>query len=83
MLLTDYLQWAGCATGVVGATLLALNTRVSGWGFVFFLASNGFWMAYGWETNALGLIFTQVIFTITSCLGIVRWLVIDRSSTQG
>ena len=43
----DFLQWAGCLTGVAGASLLALNTKNSGWGFVLFLVSNGFWTAFG------------------------------------
>lgn len=74
----DALQWAGCATGVAGALLLALNTKYSGWGFVLFLISNGFWTAFGIQTNAPGLITTQVIFTATSVLGIYRWLVASR-----
>ena len=51
----DFLQWAGCITGVAGASLLALNTKNSGWGFVLFLVSNGFWTAFGIQTNAPGL----------------------------
>lgn len=74
----DALQWAGCVTGVAGALLLALNTKYSGWGFVLFLISNGFWTAFGIQTNAPGLITTQVIFTATSVLGIYRWLVATR-----
>lgn len=74
----DALQWAGCATGVAGALLLALNTKHSGWGFVAFLISNGFWTAYGIQTDAPGLITTQVIFTATSLLGIYRWLLASR-----
>ena len=74
----DTLQWAGCATGVAGALLLALNTKHSGWGFVLFLVSNGFWTAYGIQTGAPGLVATQVIFTATSLLGIYRWLVVAR-----
>lgn len=74
----DALQWAGCASGVAGALLLALNTRHSGWGFVLFLISNGFWTAFGIQTNAPGLVTTQIIFTGTSVLGIYRWLVVAR-----
>lgn len=74
----DALQWAGCATGVAGALLLALNTKHAGWGFVLFLISNGFWTAFGIQTNAPGLITTQIIFTATSLLGIYRWLVVAR-----
>ena len=71
----DVLQWSGCATGVAGALLLALNNKFSGWGFVLFLMSNGFWMAFGIQTGAPGLVATQVMFTATSVLGIYRWLV--------
>jgi nicotinamide riboside transporter PnuC len=74
----DALQWAGCATGVAGAFILALNTKHSGWGFVLFLISNGFWMMYGIETKALGLVTSQVVFTLTSLIGIYRWLVAAR-----
>jgi len=69
------LEWSGCFTGVLGALLLALNTKHSGWGFVLFLISNGFWIMYGIENNAIGLITTQVVFTMTSLIGIYRWLI--------
>lgn len=71
----DSLQWLGCFTGVAGSLLLAINTRHSGWGFVLFLISNGFWAAFGIVTDAPGLIAMQVIFTITSTVGIYRWLI--------
>ncbi|CAB1371177.1 conserved membrane protein of unknown function (plasmid) [Denitratisoma oestradiolicum] len=69
-----YLQWIGCAFGVLGAWLLALNNARSGWGFVAFLASNVCWILFGILTNAPGLIFMQVAFTATSLLGIYRWM---------
>ena len=77
----DFLQWAGCITGVAGASLLALNTKNSGWGFVLFLVSNGFWTAFGIQTNAPGLITTQLVFTATSVFGIYRWLVVAQKGT--
>lgn len=69
-----YLQWIGCAFGVLGALMLALNNRLSGWGFVSFLASNVCWIGFGVMTDAPGLIFMQVAFTATSLLGIYRWM---------
>lgn len=69
------LQWLGCVTGVGGAFLLAVNTPYSGWGFVLFLISNGFWIAYGVNTHARGLVVAQICFTVTSALGIYRWLI--------
>lgn len=69
----DILQWMGCITGAAGSLLLAVNIRQSGWGFVLFLISNGFWAAYGLQTGAPGLITNQAFFTVTSILGIYRW----------
>lgn len=79
---TDILQWAGCATGVTGALLLALNTKHSGWGFVLFLVSNALWAAFGILTNAPGLVATQAIFTVTSLLGICRWLIVAKHGEE-
>lgn len=41
------LQWAGCALGVAGSLLLALNIRQSGWGFALYLGSNVAWIGFG------------------------------------
>jgi hypothetical protein len=74
------LQWAGCAFGLLGAWLLALNNRNSGYGFVAFLVSNMLRMGYGLMTQAPGMVLMQLGFTITSLLGIKKWLV-DRERT--
>lgn len=71
----DALQWLGCATGASGALLLATKTKYSGYGFILFLISNLFWTAYGFAIHAPGLIVMQGIFTITSVIGIYRWLI--------
>lgn len=68
------LEWGGTATGILGAALLALNNNASGWGFVAFLASNLFWMAFGFRQRAHGLVTMQVVFTATSVAGIHNWL---------
>lgn len=46
------LEWLGCFSGLLGAALLALNTRHSGYGFVAFLASNLCWIGYGAITQS-------------------------------
>lgn len=71
----EILQWLGCVTGAAGSLLLALKNRHSGYGFVLFLIANGFWVIYGIETHAPGLITNQMIFTITSMVGIYQWLI--------
>ncbi len=70
-----WLEWAGCATGVLGALLLALNNRYSGWGFALFLLSNVFWIAFGLRTRTHSLVTMQMAFTATSLIGIYQWLV--------
>jgi len=75
-------EWVGCITGLCGASLLAMNNRYSGWGFVLFLVSNVAWVAFGLMSHAIGMVVMQLGFTATSLMGIWRWLVIraDRSS---
>lgn len=71
----EILQWLGCVTSATGALLLALNNRHSRYGFVLFLIANGFWIVYGIETHAPGLIANQVFFTGTSLVGIYKWII--------
>ncbi len=83
MSLTSFLEWAGCASGLAGACMLALNHRLSGWGFVAFLVSNALWIAFGLLTKAPGLVAMQIGFTATSLLGIRNWFgVKPRASTE-
>lgn len=69
------LQWLGCVTAAFGSLLLALQTKRSGYGWIAFLISNLFWIAYGLLTGAPGLVTQQIIFTCTSMVGIWRWLI--------
>lgn len=71
---TRIVEWVGSVLGLIGAALLATNSSVSGYGFVAFLASNFCWMYFGYKTRALGLVTMQAGFTLTSFIGIARWL---------
>jgi len=70
----DLIEWSGSGLGLIGAFVLALNLPISGYGFVAFLASNCCWVAWGLRKRAYGLLTMQAGFTITSVLGIVRWI---------
>ncbi len=74
----DYCQWGGCLLGLGGAGLLALKNRLSGYGFVLFLLSNIAWIAFGFLTQATGIIVMQIGFTLTSLVGVWQWLVVPR-----
>ena len=64
------LEWSGCATGLAGAFVLAMNQPWSGWGWALFLLSNVAWIAFGLLTKAKGLVVMQCGFAFTSALGI-------------
>jgi hypothetical protein len=66
-------EWLGCITGVIGSALLAANTTVSRWGFVWYLASNACWIAFALMTAAWGLLTMQIVFTVVSFIGVLRW----------
>lgn len=68
----------GSVLGVLGALLLAVNSRWSGYGFIAFLASNVAWLIFGRHTGHWIFFAQQVVFTFASLLGIWRWLVQPR-----
>lgn len=70
----DLLGWAGCVTGLTGATLLALRWRHSAWGWVFFLISNVCWIAYAYVAETSHIEIQHLGFMATSLLGVYRWL---------
>ncbi len=71
---TKTVEWLGAILGLVGSALLASNTTLSGYGFLFFLISNAFWLWFGLKKRAWGLVTMQTGFTATSLLGIYRWV---------
>ncbi|MEW6283016.1 MAG: hypothetical protein AB1758_30665 [Candidatus Eremiobacterota bacterium] len=71
-----FTEWAGALTGLLGAALLATNSDISGWGFVAFLVSNLFWIAFGLLNKTYGLLLMQAGFTLTSIVGVYRWLLV-------
>jgi len=73
-MMTTGLEWAGCVLGAVGALLLAMNRPYSGWGWIAFLGSNACWIVFGLTTGLAALVAMQVVMTVTSLLGVYRWL---------
>lgn len=66
-------EYVGCGLGLLGALLLSLNCKHSGWGFVAFLGSNIAWITFAVQNSISGLLVMQLGFTITSLIGIYRW----------
>lgn len=78
----EILEWAGCLTGLCGAALLALNNGYSGWGFVLFLVSNIAWIFFGLLSHATGMVVMQTGFTVTSLIGVWKWLIVGGGQSQ-
>lgn len=68
----DFLEWAGSITGLIGAFLLATNTRVSKYGWLAFLAANFAMIGFAIGIERYGLLLQQLGFLATSVLGIYR-----------
>jgi len=71
-LLTPLMEWTGSVAGLLGAFLLASHSRVSKYGWIAFLIANMAMICFAWMIQAHGLLFQQLGFTLTSCLGIYR-----------
>lgn len=69
------LENAAAVLGVTGAFLLAIRSRVAGWAFVLWLGSNALWIAFGVAKGHWGLVAQNVVFAVTSGIGIWTWLV--------
>ncbi len=66
----SFLEWTGCLLGLLGAFLLATNTRVSRYGWLAFLAANLAMIGLALMIYRYGLLVQQIGFTATSLLGL-------------
>jgi hypothetical protein len=72
-------DFAGLVFGVAGTLLLATKSRVAGWGFVVFLASNVGWILFAYEQGHTKLLAQHLIFAVSSLVGVYVWLVQRRA----
>lgn len=66
------LEWAGALTGLIGAFMLATNSRFSPIGWLAFLLANFLMIGFAIAGGHWGLLTQQIGFTATSLLGIYR-----------
>jgi len=75
---TTYLEWAGCVFGLLGAFLLATNTRISRYGWWAFFAANIAMIGLAIKIERHGLLVQQIGFMATSMLGLYRTGLLKR-----
>ena len=71
----NIVEIAAALCGLSGTLLLALKSRWAGWGFVAFLGSNAGWLAFAWHQGHQFMFIQQVGFTLSSFIGIWKWLI--------
>lgn len=78
--MNEVLEWTGAACGIIGATMIASNTKVSPWGWWLFLVSSLSLTVYGLMAGTYGIMLLNVAFVMTNLLGLYRvWLPYFRS----
>ena len=60
-------------TGVVGATLLALNIGYNYQAYVIFETSSILWMIVGYRQEDKPLLYMNTIFTVINTIGLFRY----------
>ena len=70
--LTQFCEWSGALLGLMGAFLLATNSRFSRYGWVAVFAANLAMIAFALRIEAAGLLIQQLGFVATSLLGMYR-----------
>ena len=76
-----FIELVSALTGMLGALLLATRSRYAGWAFVLWLVSNVGWIIFGAGNQYWFFIVQQVVFTVTSLIGIYRWLIAPSLET--
>jgi len=66
------LEWGSCVMGLLGALVLATNTRISRWGWLSFFFANLCSVGFAVGIERYGLMLQQLGFVATSLLGMAR-----------
>lgn len=71
--MNSWLEWAGCATGLLDSALLALNLPLSRWGILSDFISNLAWLGYGLLAAVPARVLMQLGLLLTTLMGFYRW----------
>jgi hypothetical protein len=66
------LEWGSCVMGLLGALVLATNTRISRWSWLAFFLANLCSVGFAVGIERYGLLLQQLGFVATSLLGMAR-----------
>jgi hypothetical protein len=69
----ETIEYTGSALAFFGAYLLAKNTNNSKWGFVAYLVSNMFFIAWSIMFEVWGILTMNLGFLVINIYGIKKW----------
>lgn len=73
--LAKLLQWSSSICAVTGGVILASNTSISSYGFLFLaLSSSQMLLSSKLTGNFSMMVYAASLFIFVDCLGIYRWL---------
>lgn len=64
----------GAVTGICGALMLAMKSRLSAWAWPVWIASNFAWIYYAVSLHAYGMLTQQAVFLTINLFGTWQWL---------
>lgn len=70
----QWLEWFGSITGIVGATMMAANTRTSPWAYPVWVIASLAMLAFALSQQHYGLAVQQGFFSAINLLGLYRWM---------
>ena len=81
----DLLNWVAAGTCIFAALMVALNAgaRITGFGFLVFVASSLAWIASGWLQGQQSLVLQNVVLLLINLLGIWRWFGLKLRYAKG
>jgi len=74
------LKWFASGSGIIAATMVSLDLgrRLTGWGFVVFIASSLAWIAGAAMTRDFALGTQNLVLFAINLLGVYRYLIIKK-----
>ncbi len=77
MELSQAIQWAAMALGIVAAIMVAakINAKITGWGFVIFAVSSVGWVAFGAMEGEAPLTIQNAVLLLINGVGVWRYLI--------
>lgn len=71
----DLLEWIGSLSGIAGAWMMAVNSRLSPWAYPVWIVASASMLAFAWRSHHLGLALQQAVFCAINLVGLYRWLI--------